>query len=430
MLTSESPLSPGAGTHMARVIDFVWPSVAAQPDTPASPLIASAAQHYLVATVLATFPKHRRIPEPTIEDRHDSTPVLLRTGDRLHRRQCTHRDISLADIAGAVHVTRAPCNTCSVNTERLHAHRIRATGSARPRPSRPCARRPSYHLRCAGRPAVGFAHLGRFAIYYRMNNTAAVLTRPCATSDCLRGRLFAPQFLSSLRSDCDGWILGLSGLVGDCRGVMGAVVSFGVRVGIPAFALVPGLAVCRPGAGGRRRRSSSGSPNASSPPGGASIGGPSIGPGHQGLPARAASSATPLRPEKVRAPGGSNRTAGDVDSGGADAGHLEGGEKPPAHRVAPTGLAASSQSGDAARSGESRTAGMIRRIRWAFHGQSPSQAQFPGQEYSPSGVLRSGGAVAAATARPAGIVSGVLSLLSASARRKTVPARRRLPWSS
>lgn len=165
VLTSESPLSPRAGTHMARVIDFVARSVAAQPDTPASPLIASAARHYLVATVLATFPS-TAVFEPTIEDRHDSTPVLLRRAIA-YIDDNAHRDVSLADIAGAVHVTpralqymfrkHRDCTPIEyVRRVRLdHAHRDLAQGDRHTTSVAQVARR------------WGFAHLGRFAIYYR-----------------------------------------------------------------------------------------------------------------------------------------------------------------------------------------------------------------------------------------------------------------------
>lgn len=165
VLTSESPLFPDAAAHMARVVDFVVRSVAAQPDTPASPLIAGAAQHYLVATLLATFPS-TAVFDPTIEDRHDSTPVLLRRA-MAYIDDNAHRDISLADIAGAVHVTpralqymfrkHRDCTPIEyVRRVRLdHAHRDLLRGDRHTTSVAQIARR------------WGFAHLGRFAIYYR-----------------------------------------------------------------------------------------------------------------------------------------------------------------------------------------------------------------------------------------------------------------------
>ncbi|MFN8089667.1 MAG: hypothetical protein U0R81_11975, partial [Mycobacterium sp.] len=204
---------------------------------------------------------------------------------------------------------------------------------------------------------------------------------------------------------------------------MGAV-SFGVRVGSAAFALGLGLAVAAGHGVAAADDPDSSSPNASSSPTGApSIAGvPSTGPRASGSPARAASRNAPSA-GKVRAPAGSNRTAGDVDSGDADPGHLEVARKSPVDRDAPKGLVAGGQFGDAPDSANLRTAeddspdpvGVPRPVAQSGSvspGQESSDRESSDRESSDQASSdQAAETSAAATARPAGIVSGVLSLL-------------------
>jgi len=73
------------------------------PDTAGHQLLAANLVRLLAATALATFPNNA-LTEPTIEDRHDGHAATL------HRAVAfiddnAHRDITIADIAEAAHVT-------------------------------------------------------------------------------------------------------------------------------------------------------------------------------------------------------------------------------------------------------------------------------------------------------------------------------------
>jgi hypothetical protein len=75
-LTDSRPVSAAAGRRLARTIDYVR-DLLAEPVTEDATLIASTAMQHLAAGVLAAFPSNALL-DPTIEDRHDATPVLLR----------------------------------------------------------------------------------------------------------------------------------------------------------------------------------------------------------------------------------------------------------------------------------------------------------------------------------------------------------------
>jgi AraC-like DNA-binding protein len=77
--------------------------VADLPDTAGHQLVVSGVARLLVATALATFPNNA-LTDPTIEDRHDGHAATL------HRAVAfiddnAHRDITIAEIAEAAHVT-------------------------------------------------------------------------------------------------------------------------------------------------------------------------------------------------------------------------------------------------------------------------------------------------------------------------------------
>ena len=77
--------------------------VADLPDTAAHELLISNVVRVLIATALATFPNNA-LTDPTIEDRHDGHVATL------HRAVAfiddnAHRDITIAEIAAAAHVT-------------------------------------------------------------------------------------------------------------------------------------------------------------------------------------------------------------------------------------------------------------------------------------------------------------------------------------
>ncbi|MCV7420528.1 helix-turn-helix transcriptional regulator [Mycobacterium yunnanensis] len=121
---------------------------------------------YLAASMLACFPTTALL-ELTIEDRHDSTPVLLRRAISFIDDNAAD-DISLTDIARAVYVSpralqymfrkHRDCTPMEyLRQARLHHVRLELmTGN----------RLTTTVGQVAAR--LGFGHLGRFATAYRL----------------------------------------------------------------------------------------------------------------------------------------------------------------------------------------------------------------------------------------------------------------------
>jgi AraC-like DNA-binding protein len=164
-LTGSAPVSAAAGQHLADAIGYVSRSVATNPAAAQSPLIAGALERYLAASMLATFPSSALL-EPTIEDRHDSTPLLLRRAIAFIDDNA-NTDIALREIAAAIYVTpravqymfrrHRDCTPMEyVRRVRLHhAHLDLVAGTRASTTVAGIARR------------WGFGHIGRFAIAYR-----------------------------------------------------------------------------------------------------------------------------------------------------------------------------------------------------------------------------------------------------------------------
>jgi AraC-like DNA-binding protein len=164
-LTGQTAISPTANQLLVDVIDHIFTRVATNPVAAQSPLIAGAVRRYLAAAMLATFP-NTALLDPTIQDRRDSTPALLRCAMAFIDDN-SHRDLSLAEIAGAVYVTpralqymfrkHRDCTPSEyLRRVRLHdAHLDLLTGNHETTTVAEAARR------------WGFGHVGRFAVYYR-----------------------------------------------------------------------------------------------------------------------------------------------------------------------------------------------------------------------------------------------------------------------
>jgi AraC-like DNA-binding protein len=166
-LTGSAPVGPEAKRHLVRVVDYVCQSLADDLCVVQDPLIGSTIQRYLAASVLAAFPS-TAVLDTTVEDRRDSTPQLLRRAIAFIDDHA-HTDISLADIANAVFVTpralqymfrkhRDCTPTEDLRQVRLHhAHHELAAGDRDTTSVGDVARK------------WGFAHMGRFAAYYRQH---------------------------------------------------------------------------------------------------------------------------------------------------------------------------------------------------------------------------------------------------------------------
>jgi AraC-like DNA-binding protein len=101
-LLSSAPISADACQHLVDVIDHVRHTVINAPSAQ-EPFLAGSVARYLAATVLTTFP-NTAVTEPTIDDHHDSAPVLLRRAIAFIDDNA-HVDISPADIASAANTT-------------------------------------------------------------------------------------------------------------------------------------------------------------------------------------------------------------------------------------------------------------------------------------------------------------------------------------
>ncbi|MGH3960463.1 helix-turn-helix transcriptional regulator [Mycobacterium sp.] len=164
-LTGSVPLSEAANQQLVAAMDYVRDAATNNPSAMRNPLIAGAAQRYVAASMLATYP-NTAVLEPTIEDRHDTTPTLLRRAIAFIDENA-HTDITITDIAAAVYITpralqymfrkhRDCTPTEYVRRVRLHyAHLDLVAGNGTTTTVADVARR------------WRFGHLGRFALAYR-----------------------------------------------------------------------------------------------------------------------------------------------------------------------------------------------------------------------------------------------------------------------
>jgi transcriptional regulator GlxA family with amidase domain len=164
-LTDSRPVSAAAGRHLVHAIDYLRDGLLADPAMSGATLIASTAMQHLAASMLATFPSNALL-DPTIEDRRDTTPALLRRAIAFIEEHADS-DIGITDIAGATYVTpravqlmfrrHRDCTPMEyLRRVRLHhAHQELLTAD----------RAQATVTQIAAR--WGFAHTGRFAVYYR-----------------------------------------------------------------------------------------------------------------------------------------------------------------------------------------------------------------------------------------------------------------------
>lgn len=164
-LTGSAPVSDAANRQLRAAMDYVRDVVAVDPDAAQNPLIAGTAQRHLAASILAAYPNSIQV-ESGRSDRRDSTQALLRRAISFIEDNA-HRDISLLDIAEAVHITpRALQYMFRKHRDRTPMQFLREL------------RLHYAHLDLvAGNPAMmsvrtaatrwGFTHMGRFAASYR-----------------------------------------------------------------------------------------------------------------------------------------------------------------------------------------------------------------------------------------------------------------------
>jgi AraC-like DNA-binding protein len=163
-LTGSSPTSSAADGLLTATVAYVKRCVT-EGDVQENPLLAASLEHQVAAVLLRTLPS-TAVFEPTIEDRHDATPALMRKATSFIDDNA-QRDLTLSDIANAVHVTpralqymfrrHRDCTPMEyLRRVRLHhAHLDLSAGNRVNTTVAQVARR------------WGFGHLGRFAVYYR-----------------------------------------------------------------------------------------------------------------------------------------------------------------------------------------------------------------------------------------------------------------------
>jgi AraC-like DNA-binding protein len=165
-LTSSVPVSEAANRHLAATMDYVRDAIANDPEVARNPMVAGAAQRHLAACILATYPNTAKVDAAVIDSR-DTTPALMRRAIAFIDDNA-HRDISLIDIAEAVHVS-----------PRAVQYMFRKHRDCTPMQYLRRARLQNVHLELlATNPSVSsvrtvalkwsFTHMGRFAASYRL----------------------------------------------------------------------------------------------------------------------------------------------------------------------------------------------------------------------------------------------------------------------
>ncbi|WP_320780488.1 AraC family transcriptional regulator [Streptomyces sp. CRN 30] len=165
-LTGHRPHSPAAARHLRHSVNHVRDHILSDPVIADQPLVAATAAQHLAASVLTAFPS-TALTEPTGPDRADAHPATLRRAIA-YIDDHADRPVSVADIAGAAHVTiralqyafrRHLDTTPLAHLRRVrlsHAHRdlVAATPYSGATVTEIAAR-------------WGFFHPGRFAALYR-----------------------------------------------------------------------------------------------------------------------------------------------------------------------------------------------------------------------------------------------------------------------
>ncbi|OBJ56648.1 helix-turn-helix transcriptional regulator [Mycobacterium sp. 1423905.2] len=165
-LTGHRPVSQAAADRLNGLLDYLGNHVLADPHATSSPLLVGNAASHLAATTLHTFPNNA-VVEPTGTDRRDATkPVLLRRA-MAYMDDNARTDISLSDIAEHIYVTPRALQYMFRQhldcTPMEYLRRIRLEQAHRELLD--SSRADCTVKRIANR--WGFAHVGRFAVYYR-----------------------------------------------------------------------------------------------------------------------------------------------------------------------------------------------------------------------------------------------------------------------
>ncbi|MEV8313338.1 helix-turn-helix domain-containing protein [Streptomyces sp. NPDC059900] len=168
--TGHQPLSPAAAQLWKRTIDYLARDLLASPEAAGQPLLWDNAARLLAATVLTVFPNTavHGAPLESGPDRPPAVPALLRRAQAFTEDNA-HRNIGVAEIAAAVHLTpralqyafrRHLDTTPTAYLRRVRLHHAHEELSAAD---------PASGKTVTGVAARwGFLHPGRFAAAYRL----------------------------------------------------------------------------------------------------------------------------------------------------------------------------------------------------------------------------------------------------------------------
>ena len=166
-LTASVPISDAANRQLFDLFAHIGQATELRSQGIGNQLLSNALEQYVATVLLSTIP-NTALLEPDATDRRDSTPTLLRRAMAFIDDNA-HREITLSDIAGSVYVTpralqymfrkhRDCTPTEYLRLVRLrHAHVDLAAGTRADTTVTTIAHR------------WGFAHVGRFAVYYRQH---------------------------------------------------------------------------------------------------------------------------------------------------------------------------------------------------------------------------------------------------------------------
>ncbi|NIL80401.1 helix-turn-helix domain-containing protein [Rhodococcoides kroppenstedtii] len=164
-LRAGTPVSSAANNLLVRTIRYIVRDVLSDPAAAASPLVRNSVTHHLVSCVLHAFPS-TAVFEPTVEDRRDATPLLLRRAIAFIDDNA-HRPVTVADVAAAVHVTPRALQLMFRRhrdcTPREYLRRVRLDHAHRDLQDAV----PAGTTVAAVAARWGFAHPGKFAAHYR-----------------------------------------------------------------------------------------------------------------------------------------------------------------------------------------------------------------------------------------------------------------------
>lgn len=165
-LTDHRPVSSAPAKRLSALIDYLRDDLTADPDTPTSPLLEGTIASLLAVATLEAFPNNANF-EPTPTDRNDGTKAALLRRAIAYMDDNAHIDISVTDIAA--HVCIRPRALQYLFRKQMECTPTEYLRRVRLDHAHQDLVRSHRATTTVGNVATrwGFAHAGRFALYYR-----------------------------------------------------------------------------------------------------------------------------------------------------------------------------------------------------------------------------------------------------------------------